>query len=200
MGERGRARPPDFLKLHVRTAETSLMRRFALVMLAAVAAVSGWAEAAAAYPLQFVVVTVSDSDLDPGQALDVTLTGCDVGAIVDFRLESSTATAVCATTTGGASLAEQTTPGMAVAELTAPELPGRYDGVVSFATDDGDVQASFSVVVDVPEIRSTSIVGASSGGPSDYVTIATFSLFGLLFVLSCSVAFWYLFLRRRAAA
>lgn len=166
------------------------------MLVGACAALLGMTQPASAYPLQFLVVVVSDSQLEPGQVFDVTVSGCDEGDTVDFRLEASTGSDVCAPGEPGS----PTGANVASARLAAPLVPGPYEGSVDVATSSGDVGATFSVRVIGEEIIPASIIDPPISGTYDYTTQLTFLLFGLLFLLSCAIAYWYLFRRQRATA
>ena len=92
---RGVSRSKNLLQFLATPADITLMKRFAILLLGVAAAVFGFGATASAYPLQFLIVTVSDADLDPGQHFDVTVAGCQVGEVVEFRLVESSATAIC---------------------------------------------------------------------------------------------------------
>lgn len=162
-----------------------------MVAAALLAVLLGAAATADAYPLQFIVVTVNDTDLDPGELFDVTVSGCAEGEIIDFRLVDSAASALCVDAKPGAPTGANT----ASARLSAPMTVGAYDGTVHLASS--DVAAHFTVNVVGPDVIPASVIQTAEPGVYDYATILTFILFGLLFLLSCAVAYWYLFLRER---
>lgn len=182
----------------VLSAEANLMKRFVILVLGFAAAMFGFGATASAYPLQFLIVTVSDADLDPGQQFDVTVAGCQVGEIVEFRLEDSLATAICSTPRDDQSfLSNITVRYEAVAQLTAPIELGPYVGIVTVHTQNSVIDADFSVLVDAEQFVPTSATQSPIPQTNEFAILLTRGLLGLLFLVACAIAYWFLFLRER---
>jgi hypothetical protein len=158
------------------------MRKFALAVLAASAAVFSFGVAAEAqYGAVNAVVTAVPPVVTPGGQFRTTFIGCTPGESVTFVFVSSNAKAACK---GGASRGPAqglTTPdqagaGTAIAELTAPQAIGLQTGTAT--TSHSELSESFAITVVAAPVPQAELPATGSGGLSTTTGVAV-GLFGI---------------------
>jgi uncharacterized membrane protein YtjA (UPF0391 family) len=146
------------------------MKKIALAMIAAAAAVFGFGVVAEAQTGPYGgtgTATVSSPVVVPGGTVTITVTGCTPGEIVTFRLGPASATAPCTVSISlgsvviGALVAQTPGTGTATATLPVPTTPGNYTGT---ATAPSGFSASFAVAVQVTSPPATGLPATGSGG------------------------------------
>ena len=174
---------------------TGSMRRLALVLFAASAAVLGVGLVAEAqqYPPDFTI-TVDDSTPEPGGPVVATVTGCTDGETVNFVLEASKAQGTCTAGGGGTAMAmafigaPATTT--ASGNLTAPTAPGTYDVTGTGQTSELTATTQITVAAAAPATPTAPASGAlpstGSGSTNTTVLIAggLFAMGAALFAVS----------------
>jgi hypothetical protein len=175
------------------------MKKFALALMAASAAIFGFGVVAEAqYGAVNAVVTAVPPVVTPGGQFRTTFTGCTPGESVTFVLVSSNARGAC---TGGAALgsivglvlpAQQAGTGSATVELTAPGAPGVYNGTAT--TSQSGLTQPFTITVTQAVTPPGGLPATGSGGISTTMTVA-----GGLFAIGLGL-FAVTQLRRRQSA
>lgn len=153
------------------------MKKFALALMAAAAAVFGVGMVANAYPPVPDAPGVSDSTPAPGGTFTVT-SACAVPETVTFTIPGDSDTATCEPgATGAFLLLQQTTPdGVATGTLTAPTAAGTYTVTIT-GSSSGDLGT-----VSVTVAAQTDPGGGLPATGSDGVATTTWIAAGLLIV------------------
>jgi LPXTG-motif cell wall-anchored protein len=152
-------------------AERIVMKKLALGLISASAAVFGFGLVADAYPPPAVSVSVDDPTPAPNQQLNVTFRGCEPGETVRFVLLSSTDTSPCNGTSSGLSLLLQAAPsGTSIGQVTAPSSAGTYTGTATGQTSGRT--GTFTVVVSQATSPPGGLPATGSSGISTSTTVA----------------------------
>lgn len=147
------------------------MKKLALGLISASAAVFGFGLVADAYPPPAVSVSVDDPTPAPNQPLKVTFIGCQPGETVRFVLLSSTDTSPCTATSAGLSLLLQPQQsGTSIGDLRAPPSPGPYTGTATGLTSGRN--GPFTVVVSQAVAPPGGLPPTGSSGISTTTTVA----------------------------
>jgi alkaline phosphatase len=157
------------------------MKKFALALMAASAAVLGFGIVADAYPISPEPLTVDNAT--PGVGEEITVTAnCASGETVTFETQGDSATATCSAGAGGASLLMAiATSGTASAKLTMPSEAGTYTISVT-GSESGDLGSLTVVVVAQTTPATTVPTGGLPATGSDGIGFTTGVALGLLVV------------------
>lgn len=171
-------------------------------MLASVATLFGAGAPAlaqdSAYPPRLIVVTLSDSSVEPGESFSVSVEGCDIGQVVEFTLEGLAVQVQCLEPEMEQSaLVLRSVPGKAEAELIAPDRAGEYVGYARVGTGDGSLELDFGV--DVFDSRAIFVPTAASGpqtGSGSAFSSAVWMLLTFILGVGLASGFWVVAQRR----
>jgi hypothetical protein len=157
------------------------MKKFALALMAASAAVFGFGIVADAYPISPEPVTVDNAT--PGVGEEITVrANCASGETVMFEILGDSATATCSAGAGGASfLMAVATSGTASAKLTMPSEAGTYTISVT-GSESGDLGSLTVVAVAQTTPATTVPTGGLPATGSDGIGSMTGVALGLLVV------------------
>ncbi|MGK0276696.1 MAG: LPXTG-motif cell wall-anchored protein [Ilumatobacter sp.] len=153
------------------------MKKFALSLMVAAAAIfgTGIAAQASTYPPGATVSPIADPV--PGETFTVTVSGCNPGIVITFEFEGTTKTATC-----GEAAALTVGTGTASTTFVAPTAGGTYSGT---ATGTDGFLATFSVTAaaapatTVEPVTPPGGLPATGSGGTSSMTMIAIGLFGL---------------------